>query len=157
MIISWKRCDSVTKRHSTSAVQQIVAVSEYGDLKTHMPMWNINVPLLKSMCFCTLQSKNVRSIYLCWKNSYWHDISRHVTTVANATVAKHNDVHIPARWKSRPLQLWSSSVPEHSVTRTLDRACIWNWPTTVAKPFSVFLWLWTIPLRQALWFSCYKY
>ena len=24
------------------------------------------------------------------------------------------------------------------------------------KPFSVFLWLWTIPLRYVLWFSCYK-
>jgi len=24
------------------------------------------------------------------------------------------------------------------------------------KTFSVFLWLWTIPLRWVLWFSCYK-
>jgi hypothetical protein len=25
------------------------------------------------------------------------------------------------------------------------------------KTFSVFLWLWTIPLGKVLWFSCYKY
>ena len=42
------------------------------------------------------------------------------------------DVHIPARWKSHPLPLWGSSVPEHSVTRMLDRACVWKWPTTDA-------------------------
>jgi len=47
MIISSKRCNSVTKRHSTSAVQYIVAVSECGDPKTHMPL----VTHLKSVCF----------------------------------------------------------------------------------------------------------
>jgi hypothetical protein len=40
----------------------------------------------------------------------------------HATVAKHTDVHIPARQKSRPLALLGSSVPGHSVTRMLDRA-----------------------------------
>ena len=45
-------------------------------------------------------------------------------TVGHNTVAKH----IPPRWKSRPLPLRGSSVPEHSVTRTLDRTHVWKWP-----------------------------
>ena len=53
-------------------------------------------------------------------------------TVGHNTVAKHTDVHIPARRKCRPLPLWGSSVPKHSVTKTLDRARVWKWPTTVA-------------------------
>ena len=56
----------------------------------------------------------------------------HVATVTNITVAKHTDVHTPARRKSRPLPLSGSSVPEHSVTRETDRACVWKWPTTDA-------------------------
>jgi hypothetical protein len=40
--------------------------------------------------------------------------------------------HCPASRKSRPLPLWGSSVSEHSVARTLDRACVWKWPTTDA-------------------------
>jgi hypothetical protein len=68
--------------------------------------------------------------------------------VANARVAKHTDVHIPARRKSRPLPLWGLSVPGHSVTRTMDRACVWKWPTTDAMaprspditPCDIFLW-----------------
>jgi len=44
-------------------------------------------------------------------------------TVASARVAKHTDVNIQARRKSCPLPLWGSSVPEHSVTTTLDTAC----------------------------------
>jgi len=94
---------------------------------------------------CNFQSKSVRSILLCWRNSYWHDISGHVATVANATIAKHTDVHIPARRKSRLLPLLSSSVPEHSVTRTLDRTCVWKWPTTDAMARKV-------PWHYALWF-----
>ena len=121
---------------------------EYGDLKTHMPMCSVNVTLLKSMCFVQLQSKSVRFILLCGRNRYWHDITGHVATVANATVAKHTDVHIPARRKSRQLPLWGSSVHEQSVTRTLDRACLWKWPTTDAMaprspyitPCDFFLW-----------------
>jgi hypothetical protein len=34
-----------------------------------------------------------------------HDTSGHVATVANATVAKHTDVHITGRQKSHPLPL----------------------------------------------------
>ena len=49
-----------------------------------------------------------------------------------STVANHTDIHIPARRKSHLLPLWGSSVPEHSVTRMLDRACVWKWPTTDA-------------------------
>jgi len=30
-----------------------------------------------------------------------------------------------------------------------------NTPVVKKKTFSVFLWLWTIPLRYVLWFSCY--
>jgi len=47
--------------------------------------------------------------------------------------------------KSRPLPLWGSSVLEHSVTRTLDRACVWKWPTTDAMVPEV-------PWHYALWF-----
>jgi hypothetical protein len=32
------------------------------------------------------KSKSVRSIFLCRRNRYWHDISGHVATVANTTV-----------------------------------------------------------------------
>jgi hypothetical protein len=75
-------------------------------------------------------------------------------TVANATVAKHIDVHIPARRKSRPLSLWVSSVPEHSVTRTLDRACVWKWPTTDAMapevPWHYALWFFSLEICQRL-------
>jgi len=43
------------------------------------------------------------------------------------------------------LSVWCSSVPEHSVTRTLDRACVWKWPTTDAMapevPWHYALWL----------------
>jgi hypothetical protein len=53
-------------------------------------------------------------------------------TVGHVFIAKHIDVHIPARRKSYPLPLWGSSVPEHSVTGTVDRACVWKWPTTEA-------------------------
>ena len=70
--LSWKRCSSLTKRHSMSAVQYIVATSEYGDLKTHMPMWSINVTLLRS-CFlqspvkkCTIHSSLLRKLLLAW-------------------------------------------------------------------------------------------
>ena len=66
MIISCKRRSSVTKGHSTSAVQWIFAMSEYGD-QTHMPMWSINVTLLEPMCFvqspvkkCTVHSSLVK-------------------------------------------------------------------------------------------------
>jgi hypothetical protein len=52
------------------------------------------------MCLCILQSKSGRSLLLCWRNRYCHDISGHVATAANATVAKHTDVHIPARRSS---------------------------------------------------------
>jgi len=86
-----------------------------------------------------------RSILLCWRNRYWHDISGHVVTVANATAAKHTDAHIPARRNSRPLPLWDSSVPEHSVTRMLDRTCVWKSPTTDAMALEV-------PWHYALWF-----
>jgi hypothetical protein len=36
---------------------------------------------------------------------YRKTVSGHVAAVANATVAKYTDVHIPARRKSRPLPL----------------------------------------------------
>jgi hypothetical protein len=99
-----------------------------------------------SQCvLCNLQSKSIWSILLCWRKLYWHDISGHVANMAKATIAKHTDVHIPARRKSRPLRLWGSSVPEHTVTRTLDRACVWKWPTTVAMAPEV-------PWSYALWF-----
>jgi len=46
-----------------SAVQYIIAMLEYGDLKTNMPMWSINFTLLNSMCLvqypvkkCTVHS-----------------------------------------------------------------------------------------------------
>ena len=69
-------------------------------------------------------------------------------TVANAIVAKYTDVHIPARRKSRPLSLWGSSVPEHRVTRTLDRACVWKWPTSdVMAP--------KVPWHYSLWLFFY--
>jgi hypothetical protein len=70
--------------------------------------------------------------------------------VANATVAKHTAVHIPGRRKSRPLPLWGSSVPEHSVTRTMDKACVWKWPTTNAMAPEV-------PWHYALWFFLWGY
>ena len=70
--------------------------------------------------------------------------------VANATVAKHTNVHIPTRRKSRPLPLWGSSVPEHSVTRTLDRAWVWKWPTTDNLDLEV-------PWHYALWFFLWGY
>jgi len=213
-------------------------MSEYGDLKTHMPVWSINVTLLKSMCYVQSPVKKftVPSSLLNKPLLAWH-IWTCFATVANATVAKHTDVHIPARRKSRPLPLRGSSVPEHSVTMTLDRAGVWKWTTTdvmipevpwhyalwffslglcqrpgirptwphwpkgtdhcsreeyrcthadacvartwlsyrcvpchpwfthrtslVAPPPKkktnpVFPWLWAIPLRQVLWFSCYK-
>ena len=152
MIISWKRCGSVTEQHSTSVVQWIVAMSEYGDLKTHVSMWSINMTLQNQCVLCNLQSKSVWSTLLCWRNRYWHDISWHVATVANTTVAKHTDIHIPARWKSRPLPLWGSSVPEHSVTRTLDRECVWKWPTTDAMapevPWHYDLWFFSLGICQ---------
>jgi hypothetical protein len=34
--------------------------------------------------------------------------------------------------------------------------CTLQTPLVVKKTFSVFLWLWTISLRQVLYSSCYK-
>jgi hypothetical protein len=74
-----------------------------------------------------------------------HDVCGHVASVANATVAKHTDDHTPARRKSLPLPLWGSSLPEQSATRTLNRACVWKWPTTEAMAPDV-------PWHYGLWF-----
>jgi hypothetical protein len=78
-------------------------------------------------------------------------------SVGHNTVEKHTDVHIPARWKSRPLPLWGSSVPEHSVTRKLDRARVWKWPTTVAMapeiPWHYSLWYFSLEICQRPGFS----
>jgi hypothetical protein len=103
--------------------------------------------------FCAISSqKSVRSIHLCWRNRPWHDISGNVATVTLATAAKHTDVHIPARRKTRPLPLWGSSVPEHSVTRRMDRACVWKWPTTDAMapevPWHYALWIFYLGICQ---------
>ena len=81
---------------------------------------NINV-------FCGITSQNVYGpFFFAEGNLYWHDISGHVATVANATVAKQTNVHFPGRRKSRPLPLLGSSVPEHSVTKMLGRTCAWK-------------------------------
>jgi len=45
---------------------------------------------------------------------------------------------------------WGSSVPEHCVTRTLDRACVWKWPTTDAMAH-------VVPWHYALWFFSWGY
>ena len=102
------------------------------------------------MCFVESPVKMCRSILHCWRNLYWHDISGHIATVSNATVAKHTDFHIPARQKSRPLPLWGLSVPEDSVTRMVDRACTWKWPTTDAMAPEV-------PRHYTLWFFLWGY
>jgi hypothetical protein len=122
----------VAKRHSTSAVQWIVAMSEYwGSENRHAYVEHQSMWLSQSQCILSnLQSKSVRSILLSWRNRYWYDISGHVASVVNAADAKHTDVHIPVRRKSCLLPLWGSSAPEHSVTRTLGRACVWKWPKT---------------------------
>ena len=74
----------------------------------------------------------------------------YIKTVGHNTIAKHTDVHIPATLKSRPLPLWCLSVPEHSVTKTLDRARVWKWPATVAMAREV-------PWYYALWFFLWRY
>ena len=52
------------------------------------------------------------------------------------------------------LPLWGSSVPEHSVTRTLDRACVWKWPITDAMAPEVAwhyaLWFFSLGICQRL-------
>ena len=76
--------------------------------------------------FCAISSQKVYGPFFFAEGTITGMTSGHVATVANATVAKHTDIHIPARRKSRPISLRVSSVPEHSVTRMLDRACIWK-------------------------------
>jgi hypothetical protein len=75
-------------------------VSEYGDLKTLMPMWNISVTLLKSNFFCAISSQKVYG-----PSFFAEETVAGMTYLDMATVAKHTDVHIPARQKSRPLPL----------------------------------------------------
>jgi hypothetical protein len=55
--------------------------------------------------FCAISSQKVYSPFFFAEETVSDDISGHVAAVANATVAKHTDIHIPARWKSHPLPL----------------------------------------------------
>jgi hypothetical protein len=54
--------------------------------------------------FCAISSQKVYRPFFFAEETVT-GISGHVATVANARVAKHTDVHIPARRKSRPLPL----------------------------------------------------
>ena len=57
--------------------------------------------------FCAISSQKVYSPFFFAEETVtgMTYVAGHVATAANATVAKHTDVHTPARRKSRPLPL----------------------------------------------------
>jgi len=83
---------------------------------------------------CTVHSSLLKKPLLTW----------HIWTCCNCGKYHSCKMYLLS-YSSRPLPLWDSSVPEHSFTRTLDRTCVWKWPTTDALAPEV-SW------HYALWF-----
>ena len=75
-------------------------------------------------------------------NSYLNKQNKHIQVRHIQVVATHADACVATTWMSY------QRVPCHPW-------CTHRTSLVVQKNFSVFLWLWTIPLRLVLWFSCY--
>jgi hypothetical protein len=105
------------------------------------------------MFFFFLTTRDVRYLQHGWYSTHWYDIqviATHASTCVRWSLRQWRILMYPC-WRVCVARTWTSyrCVPCHPW-------CTHRTYLVVKKIFSVFLWLWTIPLRWVLWFSCYK-